>query len=128
MATPARWLEKTGGAVAIPGGTVVQMGNGTGGQFNLRMGGNEQFGPGVVMNFVNASGQWGRFDLLDTTQTLAGLQCGNPATQGGGVIQNGGLNLNTATGLATLVLNVSGTYLYNGFLRDVDTGGTACSP
>ena len=63
-------LMKTGGAVAIPANTVVQFGSGTDGQANLRMGGNEQFGAGVVMNWVNVAGQWGRFDLKGTTQTL----------------------------------------------------------
>ncbi len=121
-------LAKTGGAVAIAGGTTVQMGSGTGGQFNLRMGGNEQFGTangGVVMNFVNASAQWGRFDLRGTTQTLAGLNAGTVSTQGGGVIQNRELGNGTASsyGGATLTLNGSGTYVYNGYMRDVD-GGT----
>lgn len=117
-------LAKTGGAVAIAANTTVQMGSATGGQFNLRMGGSNQFGSGVVMNFVNASGQWGRFDLLDTNQTLAGLNAGALATQGGAVIQNGGLNVNTTTATAVLTLDGSGTYLYNGYMRNVDTGGT----
>lgn len=117
-------LAKTGGAVAIAPNTAVQMGSGTGGQFNLRMGGSNQFGSGVVMNFVNASGQWGRFDLLDTNQTLAGMNAGTLTTQGGAVTQNGGLNVNTTAATATLTLNGSGTYLYNGYMRNVDTGGT----
>ena len=63
-------LMKMGGAVAIPGNTIVQFGSATAGQANLRMGGNEQFGAGGVMNWVNAPGQWGRFDLKGTTQTM----------------------------------------------------------
>ena len=117
-------LAKTGGAVAIAANTVVQFGSGTVGQSNLRMGGNNQFGSGVVMNFVNAAGNWGRFDLLDTNQTVAGLNAGNATTLGGAVIQNGGINLNTTTGTSTLTLDGSGIYLYNGYIRNVDTGGT----
>ncbi len=118
------WLEKTGGAVAIAPNTVVQMGSGTGGQFNLRMGQNEQFGAGVVMNWVNASGQWGRFDLKGTTQTLAGINSGTLTVQGNGIVQNQGIDLVVPATDATLTLTGSGTYLYNGYLRDQDNSGT----
>ena len=74
-------LSKTGGAVAIAANTVVQFGSATGGQANLRMGGNDQFGAGVVMNFFNAGGQWGRFDLKGTTQTIAGINAGTTGTR-----------------------------------------------
>ncbi|CAN5667549.1 autotransporter-associated beta strand repeat-containing protein [soil metagenome] len=117
-------LAKTGGAVAIAAGTTVQMGNNTTSQFNLRMGANEQFGAGVVMNFVNSSGNWGRFDLQGTTQTLAGINAGTLGTQGGGVIQNQNVNGVDPGADATLTLNGSATYLYNGYLRDQDNGGT----
>jgi len=117
-------LAKTGGAVAIAPNTVVQMGSQTGGQANLRMAGNEQFGAGVVMNFVNASGQWMRFDLQGTTQTLAGLNAGTLAAGAGAVIQNERLGGGGTTADASLTLNGSGTYLYHGFIRDQDNGGT----
>ncbi len=117
-------LAKTGGAVAIAPNTVVQFGSATAGQSNLRMGGSNQFGSGVVMNFVNTAGNWGRFDLLDTNQTLAGLNAGNATTLGGAVIQNGGININTTSGTSTLSLDGTGSYLYNGYIRNVDTGGT----
>ena len=106
-------LAKTGGAFAIVGN--VQMGNGTANQPNLRMGGNEQFGPGVVMTFANPAGQFTRFDLLGTTQTLAGIS----NTTGTGVIQNGGIGVGSATN-ATLTLNTATDFSYNGYLRNFD--------
>jgi autotransporter-associated beta strand protein len=119
-------LGKTGGAVAIQGGTVVQIGSMTGGQANLRMLGNEQFGTnsgGVEMNFVNSAGNWGRFDLLGTTQTLAGINTGTSTVLGSGVVQNGGVGIGAA-GQATLTLNGSGNYLFNGHIRNQDNVGS----
>jgi len=132
-------LMKTGGAVAIAANTTVQMGSATGGEANLRMGDDQltgatvgagrnawdnQFGSGVVLNFVNASGQWMRFDLQGTNQTLAGLNAGTLATQAGAVIQNQNLQSFDPGQNATLTLDGSGTYVYNGYLRDQDNGGT----
>ena len=111
-------------AYAIPANTVVQMGSATGGQANLRPVLDDQFAPGVVMNFVNASGQWMRFDLMGTSQTLAGLNAGTTATQAGAVIQNQDVHHTVPFGDATLTLNGSGTYVYHGYIRDADNGTT----
>ena len=130
-------LMKTGGAIAIPGGTTVQLGSTTSGMANLRMGDttatgadrsqwNNQFGTangGVVLSFVNASGQWMDFDLQGTNQTLAGLNAGTASTQGGAVIQNQNLQGFDPGQDATLTLIGSGAYLYNGYLRDQNNGG-----
>ena len=122
-ATASVFLGKTGGAVAIQGGTIVTMGSTGGtGQANLRMSANEQFGTssgGVQMDFANPSGQWMRFDLLGTTQTLAGINTGNLTTQGSGVVQNGGVGIGAAAA-ATLTLNGSGNYVFNGHMRNFD--------
>lgn len=134
-------LMKTGGAVAVQGGTTVQLGSATGGQANLRMGDraatgagrsawDNQFGTnngGVVLNAPNVSGNWMRMDLLGTNQTLAGVIGGTSTSQSGGVIQNEGL---TSLGLnpgkdSTLTLMGSGEYLFNGLIRDEDDAGTA---
>jgi 1-phosphatidylinositol phosphodiesterase len=116
----AVYLNKTAGA-ALPG--PVRMGNGNTNQPNLRMQQNNQFGAATVMTFLNTSGNWARFDLAATSQSLAGLNAGTATTQAGAVIQNIGLdNLGTGTGLLTL--NGTGTYLYNGQLRDQDNGGS----
>jgi fibronectin-binding autotransporter adhesin len=129
-------LMKTGGAVAIPGGNVVQFGSATGGQANLRMGDttatgssrsqwDNQFGTtngGVLLNFINGSGQWGRFDLQGTQQSVAGLNAGTLTTLGGGVIQNQNLQGFDPGQDATLSLIGTGNYVYNGYLRNADNG------
>ncbi|HEX7262097.1 MAG TPA: cadherin domain-containing protein, partial [Luteolibacter sp.] len=131
-------LMKTGGAVAIPGGNVVQMGNSTStSAANLRMGDvttvgatrsqwNNQFGTtngGVLMNFVNVSGQWMRLDLQGTNQSLAGLNAGTDVTQGGAVIQNQSATAFDPGQDATLTLIGADDCLYNGFIRDQDNSG-----
>ena len=76
------------------------------------------------MNFVNASAQWIRFDLQGTNQTLAGVNAGSLTTQAGAIIQNQNLQGFNPGQNATLTLNGSGTYVYNGYIRDQDNGGT----
>jgi fibronectin-binding autotransporter adhesin len=112
---------KAAGAAAIIG--PVTMGGGNWNQPNLRMLAHNQFGPGVVVSFANASGNWGRLDFMGTSQTLAGLSAGNALTQGGAVVQNRELNNGTSQrGNSTLTLDGAGTYLYNGYIRDADSG------
>ncbi|MFO1491164.1 MAG: autotransporter-associated beta strand repeat-containing protein, partial [Kiritimatiellia bacterium] len=116
------FLNKTG-ATAIAG--TFQMGAGNTNQPNLRMLQSNQFGSGVVMTFSNTSGNWARFDLMGTSQTLAGLSAGSSGTQAGAVIQNRELSGSANRGTSTLTLNGSGTYIYNGYLRDADSGDNA---
>jgi fibronectin-binding autotransporter adhesin len=115
------YLNKSGAAVAVAAGTTVQMGGGDTNEPNLRMSANNQFGAGVVMTFVNASGNWTRFDLQGTIQTLSGLSC----STAGGVVQNYGIAGTpppTSTGASILTLNLANgsSYSYNGYLRDMD--------
>ena len=116
------YLNMAGGTVAVPSGGTVQMGGGNAAQPNLRMQQSNQFGPGVVMTFANTSGNWARFDLAATSQTLAGLIAGNISTQGAQVVQNVGLD-GLGSGTGTLTLNGAGSYLYNGYLRNQDNSG-----
>jgi autotransporter-associated beta strand protein len=118
------YLAKTGGAVAIPANTVVNYGTGSG-QANIRHLYDQQYGANVVMNFNNPSGQWTRFDLWGTHQTLAGVNSGNATTLGSGIIQNQGISNQGSIGLASITLNGSGEYLFNGYLRDTDGGPNA---
>ena len=115
------YFNLTGGALAVPAGGTLQMGAGNTNQPNLIMRQSNQFGSGIVMNFANASGNYGRFDLEGTNQTLAGLNAGSLSTLGGGVVQNVGPD-GTGTGTSTLTLNGGGNYLYNGYVRDEDNG------
>ncbi|MFO1528954.1 MAG: autotransporter-associated beta strand repeat-containing protein [Kiritimatiellia bacterium] len=108
------YFGKTGGAYAVSG--AVNFGAGNTNQPNLRMQQSGQFAPGVVLNFTNAASNWTRFDLLGTSQTLAGLS----GSTGSGVVQNGGLGVGSATD-ATLTINGSGTTSFNGLIRNYDT-------
>jgi autotransporter-associated beta strand protein len=129
-------LNKTSGAIAVPNDTRINFGTPGGtGEVNLRMaiGANGQFGSGVHMNFLNPAGQWSRFDLIGTNQTLAGISTGNFNTQGAGVVQNREINGLANYGTATLTLNGNtsdanypvGGYMFNGHLRDADSGVNA---
>jgi fibronectin-binding autotransporter adhesin len=128
--TSHTFFGKTGGAFAIPANGSVHFGIGAVGASNLRMLADNQFGPGVNLHFANTSGNWARFDLFGTDQTLAGLQAGTATVQGGAVIQNREISSAATHGLAVLTLNCNlddpnypaGGYLYNGYLRDADSG------
>ena len=109
-------LAKSGGVPAIAG--PVQMGAGNINQPNFRMGANYQFDPNAVMTFANASGNWTRFDLQNTTQSLAGIQC----TTGGGIIQNERLGGGGTVGPATLIISNTADYSFTGYFRDRDGG------
>lgn len=94
-------------------------------QTNARMLQANQFAAGVVASFPTASAVWNRLDFLGKSQSLAGIETGSVAAQGGGVIQNRQNGNTTANsfGPATLTLTGSGSYYFNGHLRNVD-GGT----
>jgi autotransporter-associated beta strand protein len=113
-------LGKTGGAVAIAGNFVADN-ELSPDVFTTE---NNQFGPGSVMIFVNPGGDHVRFELLGTTQTLAGIDNSAAAAGGRGVIQHKEQAPPAAvSGTSTLILDVpeSASYSYNGYLRD--TGG-----
>lgn len=76
---------------------------------------NNQFGPGSVMYFTNNTGDHFRFELIGTTQTLAGIHTFYAAQKG--VIQNREVGPATTTN-CMLILNGSGNYFYSGYLRD----------
>ncbi len=77
---------------------------------------NNQFATGTVMTFTNTSGN-ARFELLGTTQTLAGIDS-NAAAANTAVIQNYEQALISNSGTSTLILNGSGNYLFNGYIRN----------
>ncbi len=76
---------------------------------------NNQFPPGAVVRFVNNAGDHGRFDLMGTVQTVAGID-NNSYWAEKGVVQNSEAVANTGT--STLVLNGTGSYTFWGYLRN----------
>jgi autotransporter-associated beta strand protein len=127
-------FNKPLGTVAVPDNSLVSYGViGGSGQVNLRMSASNQFGDNVRIDFNNPSGQWSRFDLMGTSQALAGITTGNFVTQGAGVIQNRESSGTANRGTSTFTLNGDttdplypvGGYTYNGHLRDADSGVSA---
>ena len=106
-------LGKTGGATAIAGN--VTFGNGTSGQPYIKTIADNQFGPTTVMDFVNPGGQWTRFDLQGTTQTLAGIT----STGIGGIIQN---REGAGGGNSTLIVDNATAFTFAGHVRDGGSG------
>ena len=116
-------LGKTSG-VAINGPLTMGVVNTN--QPNLRMFAANQFASGLVIDFNNASGNWTRFDLRGFSQTLAGINTGTASLAGSGIVQNREISNTTSSyGTATLTLNSTGTYLFNGYIRDSDNGVSA---
>ena len=119
-------LSGTGGATPIPGNmTIVNTSVMNNLVFATQ---NNQFAPGAVMTFNGTSGN-GYFELAGSTQTLAGIN----ETNSRGVIENQQFAPLGSTGSGLLVLNGSGNYSYNGYLRNQNgtlsllmsaTGGT----
>lgn len=112
------------GGPAIVGDVVFGTGSST--QPYLRMYENNQFGAGVELTFGNSSGNWARFELRGTEQTLAGINAGTTGTLAGAVIQSrswSNQDDDHATD-GTLILDGEGNYVFNGYLRDTQNGGT----
>jgi autotransporter-associated beta strand protein len=110
-------LSKTGGAYAI-NGDFIGVNNASPDVYATQ---DNQFAPGSVMYFQNYEGDHVRFELLGTTQTLAGID--NAGAGNRGVIQHREqVPVAAVDGLSTLVLNGTGNYTFNGYLRS--TGGT----
>ena len=67
------------------------------------------------MDFVNPGGQWTRFDLQGTTQTLAGIT----STGIGGIIQN---REGAGGGNSTLIVDNATAFTFAGHVRDGGSG------
>lgn len=111
-------LGMTGGAFAV-NGNFVGIHNASPDVYTTV---DNQFAPGCVMYFQGSEGDHVRFELLGTTQTLAGID-NTGGRSGYGVIQMREQVTATNVGsVSTLVLNGSGNYLFSGYARD--TGGS----
>ena len=126
-------LAKTGGALAIPANGVINFPSGC--QASLLMGDNtttgsgrsawnSQIGSGTVANFLGTSTNYGRLVLQGTTQTLSGINAGTTSTLFGAIVENQGLAGFASGQDGTLILNGSGAYVYNGYFRNQDNGGS----
>ncbi|MCI0150755.1 autotransporter-associated beta strand repeat-containing protein, partial [Paraburkholderia sediminicola] len=126
-------LAKTGGAVAIAAGNVVNFAPGartflnmgdttTFGVGAVRHAWDNQFGTGVTLNWQATAGNWGEFSLQGTNQTLAGFN--STRATASMVVENQSPTGQDPGADATLTLNGSGTYAAYGYVRDQQNGGT----
>ncbi|MCW1926379.1 autotransporter-associated beta strand repeat-containing protein [Luteolibacter arcticus] len=106
-------LSLNGSAPTVLGNLQMIGGDGT----YLRTQQANQFAAGSVANFTSASGSWNRFEFFGKDQTFAGINTGTTTVQGGGIFQNSEAN-GAAGANATLTLNGSGNYVFNGHIRD----------
>ena len=106
-----------GGSLAT--GTVIigQPGGGTSGQATLTSNASNQL-PNAVVTFNGVSGRWAFWNLGNTTQSVLGIN----DSSGNGVIQSQASLPNLS---AVLTLTGSGSYSYNGFLRNTSTGANS---
>ncbi|MCX7045484.1 MAG: autotransporter-associated beta strand repeat-containing protein, partial [Candidatus Sumerlaeota bacterium] len=111
-------LAKTGGAVAIPGDFIGDNVNSP----DVYATQDNQFAPGSVMRFFGTGGDHLRFELLGTVQTLAGVDNTLAAGQRGVIQHKEQVTAPDVSLLSTLILNGTGSYFFNGYLRS--TGGT----
>lgn len=118
-------LQKTGGAIAVPGDLVMDgtslnaagIGNGTN---TVRNQFGQQFGANSVIRFQNnTSAIHAYFSLYGSDQTVAGI---SETTSLGGIIQNSHTEAFAID--SVLTINNSADFLYAGYLRNVSNTGT----
>ena len=107
-------LDSTSG-YAVGGNVNLVNNNPSAGSEVLYMLQNNQFAPGSVLRWVSNVADHARVELLGTTQTVAGID--NTATSGVGVVQNYEQAPVSSDGASTLVINGTGSYTFNGYLR-----------
>ena len=119
------YLQKTGGAVAIPGNLTINSGGTAGAPWwntYLILKASNQIAPTAVMNFSEVFTCRSYFELLGNDQTLAGLS----DNVGRSVIENceqeSGINSN-----CTLTINNSTDCTYSGHIRNGDLAANAAS-
>ena len=73
-----------------------------------------QFGSGALVTFANAAGNYTRFEIQGTTQTVAGLQ----GTTASGIIQNEKTGGGGTTTAGTLIIDTATNHSYDGYMRN----------
>ena len=117
------YLQKTGGAIAIPGnvtiGTTLTLYTGN---TYLILNGSKQIASSATMTFLPLRGASSYFELLGNNQTVAGI---NDITSNG-VIENAEQETGIAN-LGTLTINNSSDCSYNGYIRNGDLAANGAS-
>jgi autotransporter-associated beta strand protein len=117
------YLQKTGGALAIPGDlTIVTTISVYTGPSYLILNGNDQIASSAKMTFSPLRGSSCYFELLGNQQTLAGIS----DTTAGGVIENAEQETGVAN-LGTLTINNAADCSYNGYIRNGDLAANGAS-
>jgi fibronectin-binding autotransporter adhesin len=98
----------------LPGS--IQLGTAGTGTAVLQLGAANQLGPNCVISGNGTTGNAAYLKLMGYNQTVGGIS----ATNGAAIIENTEAESNAAA--ATLTVNTAGTYTYNGYLRNTNTG------
>ena len=117
------YLQKTGGAIAIPGDlTIATTLAALTGSTYLILNGSDQIAPSATMTFRPVRGITCYFELLGNNQTLAGISDSTAA----GVIENAEQETGVAN-LGTLTVNNAADCSYNGYIRNGDLAANGAS-
>ena len=104
------YLEKTDGAIAIPGD--VNLTTPSNANTYLQLGGDNQIDPHAVITFTPINNYWANLTMLGHAQTVAGIS----DSTGHGVIEN--TETETSGGAGVLTVNNTADYSFNGWLCD----------
>ena len=109
------YLQKTGGAIAIPGGTLTVATSGTSitGNTYLVLLGSNQIAPSATLYFPPAISLSSYFELLGNSQTLSGIT----ASTVNGIIENSEQETGV-TNTGTLTVNNTAACRYAGVIRN----------
>ena len=113
-------LQKSGGAVAIPGNVAITADTTNKWNTYLILGGSNQIASSAVMSFPNAGHAY--FELMGNNQTLAGISNGTAMA----VIENTDQQTGISN-LATLTINNTTDCSYNGYIRNGDLAPNGAS-
>ena len=117
------YLQKTGGAIAIPGDlTITTTLTVNTGSTYLILNGSDQIASSATMTFLPVRGMSCYFELLGNNQTLAGISDSTAA----GVIENAEQETGVAN-LGTLTINNAADCSYNGYIRNGDLAANGAS-
>ena len=117
------YLQKSGGAIAIPGNLSISPSD-TSAQGNtyLILNGSNQIASSATLTFASARAMHTYFELLGNQQTLAGIADGS----GRGIIENAEQESGISSN-GTLTINNTANCSYGGYIRNGDFAANAAS-